>query len=267
MEIIETDATINHEIQVYLERIHFSADGVPTSFAPTLPLLESLHEAHMLAVPFENLSIHYDQPIILREELLYDKIVRRRRGGFCYEMNGLFARLLRALGYDASLLSARVAQDSGDYTPEYDHMTLLVQQVEGDDWLADVGFGDSFRRPLRLEADIAQDGADGHRYRLQHEDDYWTVEQETGAGWRPQYRFTLQPHPLADFEERCDFQQYSPESHFRQGRVCSLATPDGRITLSELRFITTSDGQRDERDLASEQEYRETLAERFDVVV
>jgi N-hydroxyarylamine O-acetyltransferase len=242
-------------------------------------LLLALHEAHMLAVPFENLSIHYGHPIVLQEAALYDKIVRRRRGGFCYELNSMFAWLLRELEYQVTLLSAEVAESEGTFSPEYDHLALLVHQVDGADWLADVGFGDSFRQPLRFQADVEQDGADGYIYRLRESQNrggapderdqfpYWLVEQHDDAQWNPVYRFTLRPHVLTDFAERCIYQQTSPDSHFTQKRICSLALPDGRISLSDLRLITTLDGKREERLLSSEDEYRAVLAERFGVVV
>jgi len=219
---------------------------------------------------------------VLRNERLYDKIVLRRRGGFCYELNGMFAWLLRQLEYQVTLLSAEVAESGGAFSPAYDHLTLLIHQVDGADWLADVGFGDSYRRPLRMEPDVEQDGGDGHTYRLRvaqsrdgarDERDqlpYWLVEQRgdgSAVQLEPVYRFTLQPHALADFTERCVFQQTSPESHFTQKRICSLALPDGRISLSDLRLITTRDGEREERLLSSEDEYRAVLAERFGVVV
>ena len=265
----------------YLARINFATPAHSDFHRPSLKLLQALHEAHMLSVPFENLSIHYDQPIVLQVAALYDKIVLRRRGGFCYELNGMFAWLLRQLDYRVTLLSAEVAESGGAFSPAYDHLTLLVHQVDGADWLADVGFGDSFRRPLRMEPDVEQDGGDGHTYRLresqsrdhaQEERDqfpYWLVEQrgEAVSQWEPVYRFTLRPHALTDFAERCIYQQTSPDSHFTQKRLCSLALPDGRVTLSDLRLITTLDGKREERMLTSEDEYREVLAERFGVVV
>jgi len=233
----------------------------------------------MLAVPFENLSIHYGQPIVLQQAALYDKIVRHRRGGFCYELNGMFAWLLRQLGYEVTLLSAEVAESGGNFSPAYDHLALLVHQEDGADWLADVGFGDSFRQPLQFQADMEQDGADGHTYRLResqtHDDaqgerdqpPYWLVEQHGDAQWEPVYRFTLRPHALTDFAERCIYQQTAPDSHFTQKRICSLALPNGRVSLSDLRMITTLDGKREERALSSEDEYQAVLAERFGVVV
>jgi N-hydroxyarylamine O-acetyltransferase len=260
----------------YLSRIDFSAPLNAAAPEPSLPTLQALHQAHLLAVPFENLSIHYGQPIILQEELLYNKIVRRRRGGFCYELNGLFAWLLRQLGFQVTLLSAGVAHADGGFGPEFDHLTLLVHQLSGADWLADVGFGDSFRQPLRFEAALEQEEADGRRYRLlreaqESEDhtprDYWIVQRLSGETWEAQYRFTLQPHSLTDFTEMCHFHQTSPESSFTQKRVCSLATPMGRITLSDLLLIRTVEGKREERLLPSEAEYREVLANRFGVVI
>ncbi len=272
-------AAIRLDPQDYLARINFARLSESELQNPSLKLLQALHEAHMLDVPFENLSIHYGQPIVLRNELLYDKIVRRRRGGFCYELNGMFAWLLRQLGYEVTLLSAEVAESGGAFSAPYDHLALLVHQVDGADWLADVGFGDSFRQPLRFQAELEQDGADGHTYRLRESQSregtrdeqglfpYWLVEQRGDTQWDPVYRFTLRPHVLTDFTERCIYQQTSLDSHFTQKRICSLALPDGRISLSDLRLITTLDGKRDERMLSSEDEYRTILAERFGIVV
>ncbi len=260
----------------YLARIDFSAPVGAPAPEPSLATLQALHLSHLLAVPFENLSIHYGQPIILEETALFEKIVTRRRGGFCYELNGLFAWLLRALGFQVTLLSAGVARAEGGYSPEFDHLALLVQQLSGADWLADVGFGDSFRQPLRLEAGLEQHDPDGYIYRLLREEqqsedgtfrDYWIVQRSSGAQWEAQYRFTLQPHTLADFTERCHYQQTSPESHFTQKRVCSLATPMGRITLSDLLLIRTVQGKRKEQVLPSEAAFREVLANRFGVVL
>jgi N-hydroxyarylamine O-acetyltransferase len=245
------------------------AEGAPLSLA----LLRALHQAHLFNVPFENLSIHYGQPIALDISALYDKIVTRRRGGFCYELNGLFAWLLGALGYEVSLLSAEVARAAGGFNPPFDHLTLRVHSLEGANWLADVGFGDCFWQPLRLARDVEQHDADGRRYRLRAADDeasvdYWLLEQLADDGrWEPQYRFTLAPHALADFSDRCRYHQTSPDSSFTRKRVCTLPVPDGRITLSDLTLIETHAGVRGERVLPSEEAYRATLAERFGVVV
>lgn len=249
------------DVDAYLHRIGYR--GSPEPDARTL---RELQVAHLLTVPFENLSIHAEEPIVLEEKALFDKVVRRRRGGFCYELNGLFAGLLRRVGFDVSMLSARVAQRDGGYTPDFDHMTLLVSLDER--WLVDVGFGDTFRFPLRLDSTDAQTQI-GRAYRLATDGDATTLmERKEGGDWTPQYRFTPQAFEFADFVPMCTFHQTSTDSHFRRGRVCSRATPCGRLTLSETSFIaTTFEGGRKETTLSDEDEVAEVLAEQFGIIL
>lgn len=254
-------------MDAYLERIGLDAPVARNTFPPTAATLRALHQAHTLTVPFENLSIHYGQPIILSEETLYDKIVRRHRGGFCYELNGMFTWLLRRLGFTVSMLSAGVSQSDGAFSPAFDHLTLRVHAQDGSDWLADVGFGDGFLHPLRMEPEIEQDGGAGQTYRLHVEGDDWTLEQRGTEGRGPLYRFTLRPHPLEDFLDRCAYQQTSPESFFRRKRLCTRALPDGRVTLSDLTLITTRNGIREEHALATEEEFHAMLAEQFGITI
>jgi N-hydroxyarylamine O-acetyltransferase len=248
-------------IQAYLDRIDYRGP-----LAPTAETLRALQVAHLHAVPFENLSIHAGQPIVLEDDALFDKVVTRRRGGFCYELNGLFAALLRALGFEVVRLSAGVARADGSFGPDFDHMTLMVLLEER--WLADVGFGDSFREPLRLDARGEQDQGD-RTWRIEEDGSHLILRQREGAEgpWVPQYRFTLQPHEYADYAEMCRYHQTSPQSHFTRGRICSLATPDGRVSLSEMRLITTRGGVRQERLLESDEERAATLRELFGLVV
>jgi N-hydroxyarylamine O-acetyltransferase len=251
-------------INAYLERINYRG-----SLAPTAQTLQALQVAHLLTVPFENLSIHMDEPIVLDDELLFDKVVNRRRGGFCYELNGLFTTLLRSLGFDVVMLAASVARDRGEYTPDFAHMALMVTLdpvTLGERWLVDVGFGDTFRQPLLLD-DPNEQVQEGASYQITTDEEAFILsERKHGREWLPHYRFRLAPYQYADFLEMCHFQQYSPESHFRKGRVCSLATANGRITLSELKFITTSfDGRREEQQLENEAAYLHTLREQFGI--
>lgn len=249
------------KIQQYLDRIRYS--GPTTIDAETL---RQLHLAHLYAVPFENLSIHSNEPIVLEDDSLYDKIVSRRRGGFCYENNGLFAWLLRSLGFEVAMLSARVASN-GEYSQEFDHMTLMITLEER--WLCDVGFGDSFREPLRIdEREVQVQGDNAFRIDAGGED-LILFRSINGGEWQPQYRFTLQPYNFADYEEMCRYHQTSPDSHFTKARLCSLATPDGRVTLSGMKLITTSTDQqlRQERVVADDDEYDEILRESFGVVM
>jgi N-hydroxyarylamine O-acetyltransferase len=247
-------------LSAYLQRLNYTGP-----LAPTAETLRALHLAHLLAVPFENLDIHLGRVIVPDEAAFFRKIVAQRRGGFCYELNGLFAALLRALGFDVTLLSARVAREDGGFSQEFDHLTLLVKLQER--WLADVGFGESFREPLRLDEPGEQAQAGGV-YRLSQEDGGWIYWSRDESGpWRPQYRFTLQPRGLADFADMCHYQQTSPDSHFTQKRVCSLATPDGRITLSDSRLIVTHNGRRQEQELADQAAYEAALRDYFGVTL
>ena len=257
-----TDLVIDSlNIKAYLERIDYRGP-----LALTAETLRELQVAHLLTVPFENLSIHSGEPIVLEEEALFDKIVGRRRGGFCYELNGLFAGLLRALGFDVVMLSAGVANAEGDFGPDFDHMALMVKLDQL--WLVDVGFGDSFREPLLLDDQDEQ--AQGRQvYRIVHEGEYLTLNRRSDEGdWQPQYRFTLQPHEFPDYATMCHYHQTSPESHFTRGRMCSRATAEGRVTLSDRRFImTTLSGDRKERELTHEEDYASTLSEHFGIVM
>lgn len=245
-------------LDAYLQRINYTGP-----LDPTAETLRALHQAHLLAVPFENLDIHLGRPIIPDEIAFFRKIVERRRGGFCYELNGLFAALLRELGFDVTLLSARVARAGGGFGPEFDHLTLLVQLEER--WLADVGFGESFREPLRLDDPGEKVQALG-TYRLTQDGNDWTYwEPDKATGWQAQYRFTLQSRQLADFAEMCRYMQTSPESHFTQKRICSRATPEGRVSLTDFRLIITTHGQRQTRELTGRAEYESALWEYFGV--
>lgn len=246
----------------YLQRIHYGG-----SLEPTSSTLQTLHAAHMLSVPFENLNIHQGCPILLDETSLFEKIVVQRRGGFCYELNGLFAAFLRALGFEVTLLSASVARASGGFGPEFDHLTLLVGiPGHSETYLADVGFGDSFLLPLSFVEGLEQTQNPGS-YRLLQADNHWDMQQRNEQGeWEAQYRFTLQPRELADFTNMCHFHQTSPESGFTQGRVCTLATPGGRITVSDTKLIITAGKEKTERAMA-EGEFQQALQEYFGIVL
>jgi N-hydroxyarylamine O-acetyltransferase len=245
-------------VSAYLARIGFSGSARPTS-----DTLRDLHVAHMRTVPFENLDISLGREIICDEQRFVDKIVDRRRGGFCYELNGAFAALLRELGFSVTLLSARVSREDGSASAEFDHMALRVDLEEP--WLADVGFGDSFLEPLRLKPEVEQEQSSG-RFRIVQVGDVMIMQRVRPAEfWKSLYRFTLTPRQLSDFEPRCQFQQTSPESHFTQQRICTLPTADGRITLSDLKLIRTIGERREERILASEHEWLSTLADLFGV--
>ena len=226
----------------YLERIGLSA---PT--AADAATLQVLHRAHQIAVPFENLSIHLpDETISLDEDELVAKIVRNRRGGFCYELNGMFALLLEALGAQVTRVAARVHGAKG-FGPPFDHLALFVRLPDGSgSWLADVGFGRHSIGPLMLDSRTEQEDAGG-RFLLADTADGDIDVLKDGE---PQYRIELRGRSLADFVATCWWQQTSPLSHFTQETVCSRLTEDGgRISISGRTLIRTGNGTRTEDHL------------------
>jgi N-hydroxyarylamine O-acetyltransferase len=244
------------DIAAYLQRI-----GYKGSVSLTPETLCALQKSHLLTVPFENLDVHLGTPIVLNPSALFAKIVERRRGGFCHELNGLLAEVLRGLGFEVSLLSAQVAQKQGNFGEDFDHLVLLVHLE--DDWLVDVGFGESFPEPLKL----SYQGKGQGQYRLSREGDYWLVQVLKRDFWQTQFRFTPEPRQFHEFQRMCVYHQTSPESKFTKRRLCSRATPEGRVTLVEQRLILTRWGDRQERILKTDQEYRQALFDYFWITI
>lgn len=250
------------DIQTYLERI-----GYDKPIRLDVESLFGLHRTHLLTVPFENLDIHLGTPIQLNEQALWEKIILRKRGGFCYELNGMFAWLLKQIGFEVTYLNGRVYDSKGKRGREFDHLALLVR-IPGKEghWLADVGFGDSFFEPLRFEYSGEQ--AQGSRaYRLEpvvNGYDLW--KQDFNEDWNRQYFFDLQPRIFpAEYEATCLYHQTSSQSSFTRERVISLSTPDGRLTLDSKNLTITTNGKRIKRPLKNETEYQQFLKGYFGV--
>jgi N-hydroxyarylamine O-acetyltransferase len=244
-------------VDAALDRLRYTG-----SRAPTAETLRSLHRAFLEAVPFENLDICAGVPISLDPARIYEKIVVRRRGGFCYECNGLFADLLAALGYTILRLSARMALD-GEIGPEFDHRVLLARLDR--EMLADVGNGDSVRDPLPLEGGETSE-VEGVTYRVGHcGEDYALYYREAGSEWLPRFLFSRTPRAQADFSEMCEVHQTAPDSIFTRRRLATIATRDGRITLTGNRLIETRGAERRERDLRSDAEIVACLRTHFGI--
>jgi N-hydroxyarylamine O-acetyltransferase len=227
---------------------------------PTIETLRNLQWAFLLHVPFENLDIHLGREISLCSERIYEKIVSKHRGGFCYECNILFADLLTALGFQVALLSARMVRGAR-VNPEYDHMALQVTLAH--DYLVDVGNGQSCRQPLRIDGTNSA-SSEGYTYRVgPYGNDYALYYQQSNAEWTPRFLFTHMPRQPAEFADRCRHHQTSPDSLFTQHRLVTLATTDGRVTLRDMGLSITSGSEKQERELGSEEEYTEILQQYF----
>ncbi|MFI0824307.1 arylamine N-acetyltransferase [Streptomyces roseolus] len=247
-------------VERYLERI-----GAARPERADAGALRELHLRHLLAVPFENLSIHLGEDIVLDEKALVDKVTVARRGGFCYELNTAFAALLRALGYRAELLQARVLGPDGRVGIPYDHMALLVEDADGGRWLADVGFGDHSHLPLAFDERGEQ--ADTSGVFVIRDAPGTDGDLDVVRDGRPQYRLEPRPRLLADFEAGAWYHRTSPESHFTRGVICSLLTEDGRVSIGGRKLYRTVAGERTERELGTEGELREAYRELFGIVL
>jgi N-hydroxyarylamine O-acetyltransferase len=251
---------MDHETAVaYLNRV-----GVTASTAGDAAGLRALHRAHQMTVPFENLSIHLSEPISLEEPDLIDKIVRRRRGGFCYELNGAFALLLEALGAQVSRVAARVYGEEASLSPPFDHLALIVRLADGSGpWLADVGFGSHSDYPLLLDVRDDQDDPAG-RFRLA---DAGLGDIDVLKDGQPQYRLERRERTLADCVPTCWWQQTSPRSHFTRSTICSRLTPGGRVSISGRTLIQTQDGTRTEQRLDTDDALLAAYREHFGITL
>ena len=258
------------QVDAYLRRI-----GAEQPARPTADVLRELHLRHLRTVPFENLSIHLGEEIVLEEKRLFGKIVGSRRGGFCYELNGVFGALLTALGFDVTLLAARVYGKEGRLGVPYDHLALRVRTVDGGDWLADVGFGAHSHHPLAFGERGEQSDPAGVFRVVEAEADAAGVRGGGGSAecedldvmrdGRPQYRLEVRPRVLEDFTIGAWWNSTSPVSHFVRSLVCSRVTEDGgRITLSGSRLTVTSpNGRKEVSDLQRDEEVLEVYREGF----
>lgn len=260
------------QADAYLRRI-----GAQHPAWPTSGVLRELQLRHLKTVPFENLSIHLGEEIVLEEKRLLDKVVGARRGGFCYELNGAFGALLGALGFDVTLLAARVYGEEGRLGIPYDHLALRVRTVDGGDWLADVGFGAHSHYPLAFGERAEQMDPGGTFRVVEAGPDAAGVR---GVGGRreaedldvirngsPQYRLEVRPRVLGDFVTGAWWHSTSPKSHFVRSLVCSRVTEDGgRITLSGRNLTATApDGTKEVSELATDEEVLTLYRERFGI--
>lgn len=234
------------KIERYLERI-----GAGAARRVEAATLEVLQFAHIRSVVFENLDIHLGRPIEIEVPALFDKIVGRGRGSFCYELNSLFGSLLLSLGYDVTVHACRVVTSGSRWIP-FGHVCLNVK-CEGQDWLVDVGFGNSFQRPLRIGFEGEQkDEAGSHK--LTSVEEGWLLSSRIyGDSFDPEYRFDLKLRHFDEFKERCAWTQTDHTSGFTRNIIASMPNPRGRRTVLGLELREFVDGESTERAITPEE--------------
>lgn len=243
------------QLNAYLDRIGY---GGP--LRPDFDTLRALHRAHLLAIPYENLDIHLGRRLSLDETQIFTKLVGARRGGWCYEMNGLFAWALRQIGFRVRLLAGTVSRATLGDAAEGNHLVLLVELDRP--YLADVGFGNGFLEPLPLAPGSYRQGF--LTYQLAQEGERWLFQNHTHGG--PGFDLTLAPRRLSDFAAQCHHLQTAPSSGFVRTTVCHRFTPDGGIVTLRGAVLTSVQASGvTSRTVTSAEEYVSLLETLFDL--
>ena len=240
------------DVKAYVSRI-----GYRGSLAPNKKTLFALQEAHLWSIPFENLDIHYGQKIVLDAELIYYKIIEKKRGGFCYELNGLFYLLLKELGFDLKRISARVYGEN-DFGLEFDHLCILCK-LGKEQYLVDVGNGSFCLHPLKFELEREQQDPNGKFKISKFDDTYFLVSRFKKEKWISEYLFSTVEREYQDFAEMCEYHQTSPDSPFTNKRMCTQATPQGRITFLNDKLNIKEWGNKEEISIQDEADFRKKL--------
>jgi N-hydroxyarylamine O-acetyltransferase len=243
------------DLPAYLRRVGYRGE-----LAPSYAVLQGLHLAHAIRIPFENIDARLGRPIRLDLESLQRKLVTDRRGGYCFEQNLLFAAVLRRIGFPVRQLAARVRLRTTRLLPRT-HMLLLVT-ADGRDWLADVGFGGE-----GLLMPVPFGGAETVRhfawtYRIVAEGEQWVLQSRRGEGWLELYAFTLEPQHLVDYEMANYYVSTHPDSRFVQTLTAQLPTPEARYLLIDRELMIDRGDTATTRSLA-EGEVADVLASTF----
>lgn len=245
----------------YLERICFNKFP-----CINLDTLIQLHECHVTHVPFENLDIHNDKNIKLEESHLFQKIVKNVRGGFCYEVNYLFQLLLTNIGFDSYIISAQIF-DNDQLGPEFDHMALIIK-LNNAFWLADVGFGDLFVKPLNINKKSIQfDGRNYFKIKALGKDSFLLLMSDNETDFEKKYKFDINKKKITQFHEQCSFKQSSSQSYFVKNKVVTRVTPKGRKTIFNSKYINKQNGVKKELIIKNLKHELQILKENFNISI
>jgi N-hydroxyarylamine O-acetyltransferase len=243
------------DLDAYFDRIGYSGDA-----SPALATLQQIHALHTQTIPFENLNPLLGWPVLLDAASLQQKLVRDRRGGYCYEQNLLFRHALEAIGFQPSALAARVVWNVADDVVLPRTHALLRLIIEGEPYIADVGFGGlTLTGPLRLKPNIEQT-TPHERFRLIEDGAEFILQADLAGNWKPLYRFTLQEQLLADYEMANWYVSCHPKSRFVNALIAARPDRGRRYALFNNEFaVHYSNGTTEKRVLTSVAEIREAL--------
>ncbi|HEY8614635.1 arylamine N-acetyltransferase family protein [Phenylobacterium sp.] len=244
------------DLAAYFERIGFQGEA-----RPDLATLRALHRAHLLAIPYENLDVQLGRPLTPDPRAAFDKLVGRRRGGWCYEMNGVFGAALEAIGFRVTRLAGGVMRELIGDVQAGNHLVLLVHLDRP--WIADVGFGDGSLEPFPLAAGAIR--ADGFDFRLADLDGRWWRFHNHDQGGAKSYDFTLEPAAEDLLGAKCQWLQTAPESVFVQNALVQRWRPDHLLQLRGRVLREVRPRRADQRLIGSADAYVAVLGEAFDL--
>ncbi len=252
---------MSFDLAAYFNRIGYSCDR-----SPTLENLQLIHARHAHTIPFENLNPFMKWPVNLDVASLQRKLIHDGRGGYCYEQNLLFRNALEAMGFKVTGLAARVSWNAPDgVVLPRTHMLLRID-LEGQAYVADVGFGGlTLTTPLRLETDIEQ-RTSHEPFRLISEQNEFVLQAKLADMWKTLYRFTLDEHLLPDYEMANYYVSCHPKSRFVNLLIAARTVPDRRYTLLNNEFkVHNRNGGTESRLLTSVAQVREALEDPFGI--
>jgi N-hydroxyarylamine O-acetyltransferase len=244
------------DLATYAARI-----GYPGSWTASRKTLSDLHLAHATHIPFENLDVLLRRPIRLDLEGLSKKLIDDRRGGYCFEQNSLFAAVLESIGFRLVRLAARVRMGASGVRPRT-HMLLLIS-LDGEQWLADVGFGgDGLLLPIRFQPgeEVAHFA---WKYRIVAEGSAYVLQSARPEGWLDLYSFTLDEQYAVDYEVANHFTSTHPQSPFVRTLMVQRPAPERRLTLLNRRLIERLPDRTLEIPLPDQEAVLNVLADRF----
>ena len=255
--------TSNIDIDAYLDR-----SGYEGSRHPSLETLAALHLAHPGAIPFENLDPLLRRPVRLDAASLEQKLVRDRRGGYCYEHNQLFGDVLKGMGYQVSGLAARVMWNAPDEEVRPRSHMLLRVVIDDTAYIADVGFGGlTLTAPLRL--DVNTDQTTPHEpFRILRTGREFVLQARVRGTWRALYRFTDEAQFPVDYEVANWYTSTHPRSHFLTSLIAARVLPDRRLALLNTEWTTyLADGTTERRAIASVPDAKAVLQDVFGITL
>ncbi len=243
----------------YMERIGFKGNQ-----SISIRCLSELHRKHVMSIPFEAMDVYFRIPIQLELKAIYDKVVVKNRGGYCYELNYLFYALLSHIGFNCYPVSVRIYNEE-NLGPDFDHMSIIVEME--DRWLVDVGYGDLFVEPIKLSAGLIQEDLfKNYKIEKVHSGNFLLTESLKNSNtFIKRYMIDMQPRKIDEFLVQNKVKQKDRDSFFVKNRICTIATQDGRKTILNNEYKRTSSNQIEKMYIDDEKQLLRLLKTEFNI--